>query len=132
MEKLFKNLVTGNKVNPPKHVIETVYNVFENPINIEWYVKDEMFEAIFYENNTEHIARINSKGDIIDYRINLPLDSLPEKIKTSLELKGETMNVVSIHSKKDISYEIIIRDSKLDRYIIFVNNRGVITEEKLL
>jgi hypothetical protein len=132
MERLFKNLITGNTVNPPENVIETIYNEFENPINIEWYVKDEIFEAIFYENNKEHIARIDDRGNLLDYRINLPLDSLPEKIKKLVELKGEIMNVVSIHNRTGISYEIIIRDSKLNRYMIFINNKGIITEEKLL
>ncbi len=132
MERLFNNLITGNTVSPPDHVIETVYNEFENPINIEWYVKNDIYEAIFYENNQEHIARINSKGILVDYRINLPLDSLPGKIKTFVELKGEIMNVVSINDKINISYEIIVRDSKLNRYMIIVNNKGIITEEKLL
>jgi len=132
MEKLFKNLITGNTVNPPEHIIETIYNEFENPINIEWYIKNDIYEAIFYENNTEHIARINSNGILLDYRINLPLDFLPGKIKTSVELKGEIMNVVSIYDTKVVSYEIIIRDPKLNRYLIFVNNKGIVIEERLL
>ncbi len=132
MEKLFINLISGSTVNPPKHVIETIYSEFENPINIEWYIKNELYEAIFYENNKEHIARIDAGGDLVDYRINLPLDLLPGEIKKLMELKGEIMNVVSIHKKKEISYEIIIRDSRLNRFMIFVNNEGIITEEKLL
>jgi hypothetical protein len=132
MEKLFKNLIAGNTVNPPKHVLKTIYREFENPINIEWYVKNEIYEAIFYENNKEHIAKINDGGNLVDYRINLPAESLPGDIKKLVQLKGEIMNVVSIHNKKNISYEIIIRDSKLNRYIIFVNQKGIITEEKLL
>ena len=111
MEKLFKNLITGNTVNPPENVIETIYKEFEKPINIEWYVKDEIFEAIFYENNKEYIARINSNGNLIDHRINLPLSSLPAEIKSLVKLKGEIMNVVSIHDKINISYEIIVRDT---------------------
>ncbi len=132
MEKLFINLISGSTVNPPKHVIETIYSEFENPINIEWYIKNELYEAIFYENNKEHIARIDAGGDLVDYRINLPLDLLPGEIKKLVELKGEIMNVVSIHKKKEISYEIIIRDPRLNRFMIFVNNEGIITEEKLL
>jgi len=132
MERLFKNLITGNTVNPPENVIETIYNEFENPINIEWYVKNEIFEAIFYENNKEHIARIDNSGKLLDYRVNLPPDSLPGKIKKLVEFKGEIMNVVSIYDKKNISYEIIIRDSSLNRYMIFVNNKGIISEKKLL
>ncbi len=132
MEKLFINLISGSTVNPPKHVIETIYREFENPINIEWYIKNELYEAIFYENNKEHIARIDAGGNLVDYRINLPLDLLPGEIKKLVELKGEIMNVVSIHKKKEISYEIIIRDPRLNRFMIFVNNEGIITEEKLL
>ncbi len=132
MEKLFINLISGNTVNPPNNVLETIYKEFDNPINIEWYIKSEIYEAIFYENNKEHIARIDAGGNLVDYRINLPLDLLPGEIKKLVELKGEIMNVVSIHKKKEISYEIIIRDSKLNRFMIFVNNMCIITEEKLL
>jgi len=132
MKQLFKKIFAGDTVNPPEHIKEAFYNAFKNPINIDWYVRNEIFEAIFYENNREHIARIGTDGKLLDYKINLPLDSLPEQIKTVIKSKGEIMNVVSIHNRKYISYEIIIRDAELKRYIIKINNDGAITKEKLL
>jgi len=137
MEQLFKKLFTGDTVNPPEHVKESIFNAFNNPVNIDWYIRNEIYEAIFYENSREHIARIDARGTLLDYKINLSVDSLPERIKKIVESRGEIMNVVSIHNKKNIkniNYEIIIRDKELQRYIIKVNNDAniTITEEKLL
>jgi hypothetical protein len=132
MEQLFNKIFAGDNVNPPENVKQAIYYAFKNPVNIDWYVRNEIYEAIFYDNSREHIARINARGKLLDYKINLELDALPERIKKTVESKGEIMNVVSIHNKKNISYEVIIRDAELKRYIIKINNDGNITEEKLL
>jgi hypothetical protein len=132
MEQLFNKLFSGNAVNPPEHVKSTIYKRFEHPVNIDWYLKNNIYEAIFYENNREHIARIDEYGTLLDYKINLSLDALPEGIKKITESKGEIMNVVSIHNNDNIGYEIIIRNAELKRYIIKINGGGKIAEEKLL
>jgi hypothetical protein len=132
MEQLFNKLFAGNAVNPPEHVKLTIFKRFKHPVNIDWYLKNDIYEAIFYENNREHIARINEHGTLLDYKINLPLNALPEGIKKIAESKGEIMNVVSINHNNNIGYEIIIRDAELKRYIIKINSGSKITEEKLL
>jgi hypothetical protein len=132
MEQLFNKLFPVNAVNPPDHVKMTIYKMFKHPFNIDWYLKNNIYEAIFYETNREHIARIDKHGTLLDYKINLPLDALPEGIKKIAESKGEIMNIVSIHNNDNIGYELIIRDAELKRYIIKINGGGKITEEKLL
>lgn len=132
MEQLFNKLFAGDTVNPPGHIKQTIYDRFRNPVNIDWYLKNDIYEAIFYENNRENIARIDEHGTLLDYKINLPLDAVPERIKKIAESKGEIMNVVSIHNDNNIGYEIIIRDAELKRYIVKINSEGKITEEKLL
>jgi hypothetical protein len=132
MEQLFNRIFAGNAVNPPDHVKQTIFDRFNNPVNIDWYLKNDIYEAIFYENNREHIARINEHGTLLDYKINLPLNTLPEGIKKIAISKGEIMNVVSIHNNNNIGYEIIIRDAELKRYIMKINGEGKVTEQKLL
>jgi len=118
MEQLFNKIFAGDTVDPPENVKQAIYNAFKNPVNIDWYARNEIYEAIFYDNSREHIARINARGTLLDYKINLALDTLPEGIKTIMESRGEIMNVVSIHNKKN--------------YIIKINDDGNITEENLL
>jgi hypothetical protein len=132
MEQLFNKLFVGDTVNPPAHVKQKIYDRFENPVNIDWYLKNDVYEAIFYEKSREHIARIDEHGTLLDYKINLPVDALPEKIKEISGSKGEIMNVVSIHNNRDISYELIVRNAQQKRYIIKISGSGKITEKKRL
>lgn len=132
MENFFENFISGNSITPPGNIIKVLHEQFKNPVNIEWYIRKEIYEAVFYKNDIEYIARIDNNGKIIDYRINLPLTALPLTVKTSVQAKGEIMNVVSINYGNEINYEVIVRDRQLTRYVLLIDSGGKVLEEKLL
>jgi hypothetical protein len=132
MEKFITNFIEGSQVVPPGAVDTSFNENFPNAINVEWFRKNENFEAIFYKEGIEHIAIFDMNGTLAEYKMYLPDGFLPEKLKKTLEKKGEIMNSVMINRGNSILYEIIFRDSDLVRYLVVVNEMGIIETEKQL
>ncbi len=132
MERFFSKFIEGSNITPPDIIMNALIENFPDAINTEWYKRGENFEAIFYKDNIEHIALFDPAGVLVEYRMYLPEGFLPEKIKAELENRGEIMNVVMINKGNSITYEIILRDSKLIRYLLLVNEFGGIVDEKVL
>ena len=133
----FKNLIhklfvdTKGK-NIPAIVLKSFQNQFDNPLNTEWSKSKEHYEAIFYKDEKEQIARFNLEGKLESLKTNLPLESVPEQIKKKAAEIGELMNAIAIHKENKVTYELIIRDQTLVRYFLYLNANGeVIEKEKL-
>jgi hypothetical protein len=132
VENFAKKILVGESIHPPDSCLQQFNENFRGAINVDWFEKDDHYEAIFYKDNIEHIAYYNSKGSLESYKMFLPTKFLPESIKTKLEHKGEIMNVVMINKGNSINYEIIIRDKNLHRYLFLVTGLGkIISEIKL-
>lgn len=132
MENLAKKILVGESIQPPDSCLQQFNENFRGAINIDWFEKDDNYEAIFYKDNIEHIAYYNSKGSLESYKMFLPTKFLPESIKSTLEHKGEIMNVVMINKGNSVNYEVIIRDKNLHRYLFLVTGLGkIISEIKL-
>ncbi|KPL16395.1 MAG: hypothetical protein AMS23_01035 [Bacteroides sp. SM1_62] len=123
MNNFFHKLVKGNSITPPVKVQDALRENFM-PLNIEWFIRDHFYEAVFYVEQREYLARFEPDGNMVDFRINLPLDALPERIKKSALSKGEIMNTVEIHAGEAVSYEIIYRNKKFQRFITIFNQDG--------
>ena len=80
MEKLFINLTDRNSIVPPESVEEAMIRHFSDAVNLEWFFENGLYEAIFYLDNREYIAKFDSNAKLTDYRINLSLDEIPENI----------------------------------------------------
>lgn len=132
MENFLKNMIDGNGINPPEICLNSFNRNFENAINIEWFNKNNQFEAIFYKDNIEHIALFNTSGELLEYKMNLPVDYLPRAIKKDVEYKGEIMNAVLKNKGNTIEYEVIIRDAELNRHLFLLTDLGKVIEEKRL
>jgi hypothetical protein len=126
------NLFNDNTIQPPQDIINALLNFFISPLNIEWFKKNESYEAIFYSQNKEHIAHLSFDGIIKDYRVNRLIEELPILIERQIKPKGEIMNVVSIHSKNETRYEVIFRDKNLKRFLALFDNSGIETCIKTL
>jgi hypothetical protein len=124
MSNFFKKFIQGGTIVPSPHIEKDFFGRFVDPLNVEWFSKEGLFEAVFYKDNTEYIARYSSEGLLIDYRINLPPDNLPAAIRSKLNTDEEIMNVVSIVSDMAMEYEIIGRDKDLNRYLIHISGDG--------
>jgi hypothetical protein len=103
------------------------------PINVEWFEKGQGYEALFYCDSLEHIALYGKEGGFINYRINVSPPSLPDDLIDIVEEGYELMNVVRTYDGDDeVSYELIVRDNKLERYLLKINSVGQMVEKLLL
>jgi hypothetical protein len=116
----------------PKIVVNNFNKVFPDAINVEWYLNGEIFEAVFHENDLEKIAFIDNKGTTIETKVNLALSLIPFAIAQIASNHGEIMNAIKITNNDSITYEIIVRDQKLNRYLIEFDDKGLIFNKKLL
>lgn len=125
VRSLFKKIIGGSKSHVPENIQATLFNVFPGAASIEWSSKENFFESLFYSENREYIAKFAYNGDLLEYRINEPLDNMPDALKAAAEEHGEVMNCISIHSgEQDIIYEIIVRDAQLIRYMLMMKPDG--------
>jgi hypothetical protein len=108
----------------PKVVKKQLENCFQNVKNTEWEVKNDIYEAIFYLNDVEHIAQFSKKGELLEYKKNLWPAELPDTIKNAGVSFGEIMNGIIIHRDEEILYEVIIRNEKLDRFEFVFKENG--------
>ncbi|NJO92819.1 MAG: hypothetical protein HC831_30515, partial [Chloroflexia bacterium] len=97
-----------------------------------WFDRSTFFEAIFYKDQMEYIADFSQTGELIEYKMHLPVEYLPEAIKTQLESTGEIMNTLLKNKGNSIEYEAIVRDSRQLRYLIRITNLGKVIEERQL
>ena len=132
MKEFLKRVLMGNGDKPSEVCLRSFNQYFKEAINVEWFRKDDHFEVIFYKDNLEHIAIFSLMGVLIEYRHSLPPSYLPGPVKASASAKGEIMNAVLKNKGNNIEYEIIIRNSALDRYLVNVTELGKIKEEKKL
>ena len=132
MNDFLRKVVAGDGVRPPEVCLQSFNQNFKDAINVEWFIKESYSEAIFYKNKLEHIAIFSPSGDLREYRLNLPLEFLPEPIQKSVLSKGEIMSSVMRNKGNLIEYEVIVRDIQLNRYLIILSDLGKISEEKRL
>ncbi|GAB1454387.1 hypothetical protein MASR2M47_44430 [Draconibacterium sp.] len=132
MKLPFLNIFKSQKKSIPDKVKSLFADKFPDAKNIEWEKKVAVYEAIFYLNDIEHIARFSENGLLVEYRKNLWPDELPENIKTTGSTFGETMNGIIIYRGEEILYELIIRDEKLDRYEYLFDKNGEVLKSELL
>lgn len=132
MNNFFSKLFSKPAFVPPAQIQEQLYKRFNTSLNVEWNLSGDFYEAIFYKNELEHIALFNKQGELIEYKMSLPTDLLPEKIIVNLSKKGEIMNSVMINKGNAITYEIIIRNEKLKRFLLLFTDTGAVLNEHRL
>ena len=133
-DEFVKRIITGRSTTPPAHIEQAFCSLFETASNIDWYdVNDCSFEAIFYVDNREHIARFDYSGTLLSTKINLDISELPQKLVKLFESEREIMNAVGIYKEGVLrKYEVISRDKDLHRYLAMVGSDFKIVKETLL
>lgn len=132
MNEFAKMIFDGNRITPPEICLNAFQENFSGALNIEWSEKDSHYEAIFYKDNIEHIARYSKDGKLDEYKMTLPANLLPELIKQKLEEKGEIMNTLMINKGNCVNYEAIIRDKNQNRHLVLLSNLGKVIGGKPL
>ncbi len=128
----FSKIFKSQSKTIPGEVKKQLEHWFPNAKNIDWEIKSDICEAIFYLNDIEHIAKFSRKGNLLEYKKNLWPDELPDTIKNTGKTFGEIMNGIIIHIGDEVLYEVIIRDKKLDRYEFLFNEKGEVLKSQLL
>ncbi len=132
MKSFLKYIFLGKRKLPPQKVLDSFKNQFGNSLNIEWEkVKDE-FEAIFYFDNIEQIARYNAECELISLKKNLTINNLSDEIADIARSYGEVMNVIETIQNEITNYEIIYRDEALVRYSLLLDEKGQILNHNIL
>lgn len=128
----FSKIFKSQSKTIPGDVKKQLDFCFPNAKNIEWEFKSNIYEAIFYLNDIEHIAQISKKGVLLEYKKNLWPDELPGIIKEAGSVHGEIMNGIIICRGEEIFYEMIIRNEMLDRFEYLFSKNGDLLDSHLL
>lgn len=128
----FSKIFKSQSKKVPGEVKKQLGIWFPNAKNIDWEIKNDICEAIFYLNDIEHIAQISKKGDLLEYKKNLWPGELPGVIKNAGVSFGEIMNGIIIYRGDVVFYEVIIRNEKLDRFEYLFSQKGELIKSNLL
>ncbi len=125
MKSIFNKAIGKQEDKIPKHIKTALDKSFNDASCIEWTFTNNYYEALFYRDMLEYIAKINPNGEIFEYRINQSLDQIPGPVKATAVQHGEVMNCINIYLKdKEAMFEIIVRDDKYDRYVMMISIKG--------
>lgn len=127
---LHKILDASQETFTPQPIIDAFNKQFDSPLNTEWHKIEESFEAVFYIEELEHIAKYQADGVLISLKINLPLETIPVEIYEAAKLHGEVMNAIKIYCREVLKYELIVRDQNLTRYSLLLDAQGEIIDKK--
>lgn len=132
MHKILGRIFQSDKTKPSKAVQKNFTLKFGESINVEWHREQDNYEALFYIDDTEHIALFAPDGKLLEQKKNLLLTDAKEDIAFQAELVGEMMNLIEINRGDTLLYEVIARDGLLDRYSLLLDNFGKLLEKKKL
>lgn len=124
MKNILSKIFHFHSVTIPSPVQRAFLKKFGESLNIEWLKTDDFFEAIFYLEDIEHIARFDSSGELVNLKKNLPIQTTPPHIKDKAAEHGELMNVIEISEAEIVGYELIVRDDGLIRFSLLLNEKG--------
>jgi hypothetical protein len=132
MKNILSKIFNFSNVSLPTPIKESFSEKFGESINIEWLHSDDFYEAIFYLEEIEHIARFDSAGKLLNLKKNLSIQLTPEHIKKKASEHGELMNVIEIREKEIVGYELIVRDETLIRFSLLLNEKGGLIQKNKL
>lgn len=126
----FAKILSAKPKSIPAKVIAELENHFPNAINIDWEIKDAGYEAIFYLQETEHIAQFTKEGVLKTCKRNLWPNELPDSIGEVCKQQGEIMNAIAIFHDQELFYEIIVRDNNFNRTLLLFQKDAVLIEKR--
>jgi len=124
MKHILSKIFKFTNVNLPTLVKIAFAERFGESLNVEWLQTDDFYEAIFYLEEIEHIARFDANGKILNLKKNLSIHATPLHIKEKAAKHGELMNVIEICEDEIVAYELIVRDDTLIRFSLLLNEKG--------
>lgn len=132
MKNSFLKIFGASSKKIPENVKEQLLKQFPEAINIDWDKKDDLYEAVFYLNETEYIAKISEEDGLTGYKKNLKADELPPEVIAESETHGEIMNAIAIYTRANHFFEVIVRDREFNRTLLFISKSGELLELKAI
>lgn len=129
---MIDDLFKTNVSKIPQAVLLELEIRFPHSMNIEWSKSDSDFEAIFYLDEIEHIARFSPNGNLLEYKKNLKVCEVPEIIQNHCKTYGEIMSAIIICSGDIKKYEIITQKPLIVRSLLLFSQDGKLIEAKSL
>jgi hypothetical protein len=126
--KIFKDSIAG----PTRKIRQSFSMRFPDARSIEWNNQNGVFEAIFYDQDLEKIARFDLEGRLSETRINVSPEDIPATIKANIDSEMEVMNCIIADNNSRILYELIVRNQSLIRFLIIVDESGAIVKNEKL
>ncbi len=126
VNKFLESIFKRSSFCPPMVVEERLNALFPEAVNIEWSNSSGNYEAIFFNDGIETIAWFSENGSLLKTRTNMPADELPQKVLETVSELGELMNAVHIIIDNQEQYEIIVRTTAIDRFVVVCNSKGEI------
>ena len=121
-----------SKKSIPDLIKKRFLTFFPKAINIEWNKMDHYFEALFYFDKVEHIAKLTDEGNLIEYKKNIRITEIPKVIQEKAAEQGEIMSAIIIFPDQEVKYEIITRNKNLSRDLLLLDNQGNLLEKKTI
>jgi len=132
MKSILKYLLLNQKRQAPKKVLESFKKLFGSSINIEWERVHDEFEAIFYYDGIEQIARFDEQGSLLSLKRNFTINNIPLEIAKIARSFGEIMNVIEIKQGDNLNFEFIYRNESLIRFSLLLDEKGNVLTHKIL
>lgn len=120
----FRNIFKPFSRPLPQKVAKSLPVHFAGAKGIEWIQHDGFFEAIFFHEEIEKIAKFDTAGNLLEYRVNISPDSIPSPIREAVDPALEIMNCISVYTSERLTWELIVRDKKLSRYKLLLDSLG--------
>lgn len=126
----FKSFFEKNFTKTPKPVQDSFKVKFPQAYNVEWHKHEAYYEAIFYINEIEIISKFEPDGTWIETGTNRDVSEIPNKIRQVSEIYGEIMNSIEFERSDSKKFEIIVRDTQLNRFLLIVDENGEVLKNK--
>jgi len=97
----------------PEFINLKLFTFFPRAINIEWNKNQNTFEALFYMDEVELIAKLNDKGELIEYKKNIRKNEIPETVRLKTCEHGEIMSAIAI-------------------YLLILDSQGTLLEKRMV
>jgi len=132
VKRFYQNLFHHTRSDVPNPVEKQFRRSFHKPVAVEWMMTGEDYEALFYEQQKERIARFDPTGKLLEVRTNIsPLDSSLINNLTVKEM-GDLMNYIQIKRGEHTTHELIIRKPDQTRMLILLDDNFEIVRQEIL
>jgi hypothetical protein len=132
MKSFIESLRKPEPCQVPQTILNLFTSLFPEAYNPDWSEINSLFEVIFYQKGIECIAGFDPDGSLKYVKRNLKLGTAPDVILKFVDDKWELMNILEINQNGQISYECIVRNNELIRFVVYIDSTGNISYEEEL